>query len=101
MAEDQADGASALTRAKYEAGVRAGRSRGADIDVLGWRVSPGGALWRPNMRVRIKAPQIKITDEVMLVSAVRFSKNDSDGTIATLTVAPPGAFAQLAEGENK
>lgn len=98
MAEDQSDGASAQVRAKFEAGVRAGRSRGADIDVLGWRVSPGGALWKPNSRVRVKCPQAKIADEVMLIAAVKFQKSDA-GTIASLSVAPPEAWAQLAEGD--
>ncbi len=99
MAEEQSDGQSAQVRAKFEAGVRAGRSRGADIVVAGWRTAPGGALWRPNSRVRVKCPSVKIADEVMLIAAVTFSKNDGDGTTATITVAPPEAFAQLPEKE--
>ncbi|MGE4323391.1 MAG: phage baseplate assembly protein [Sphingobium sp.] len=98
MAEEQTDGASALTRAKFEAGVRAGRARGADITVAGWRVSAGGALWAPNQRVRVKCAPVKIADEPMLIAAVTFTKSE-EGTTARLTVAPPGAWAQLAEKE--
>ncbi|WP_303763539.1 phage baseplate assembly protein [Sphingobium yanoikuyae] len=101
VAEEQSDGASAGARAKFEAGVRAGRARGAQIKVLGWRVAPGGALWRPNSRVRVRCAEIAMADEVMLVAAVTFSKSDGEGTIATLSIAPPGAFAQLAEKEPK
>ena len=99
MAEEQSDGASAIARAKFEAGVRAGRARSADIRVLGWRVSPGGALWRPNSRVRVRCAPIGMVDEVMLIAAVTFAKSDGEGTVATLSIAPPAAFAQLAEKE--
>jgi len=99
MAEDQSDGASAATRAKFEAGVRAGRSRGADISVAGWRTAPGGALWRPNRRVRVQCASIHIADEVMLVSAVTFTKSEFDGTVTTLTVCPPEAWTQLPQKE--
>lgn len=99
MAEEQSDGASAIARAKFEAGVRAGRARGADISVLGWRATPGGALWRPNSRVKVQCAPIGMADEIMLIAAVTFTKSDGEGTIATLSVAPPEAFAQLAEKE--
>jgi prophage tail gpP-like protein len=98
MAEDQADGGSALTRAKFEAGVRAGRSRGADITVAGWRTATGGPLWRPNARARVKCAPIGIDDEEMLIASVTFSKGDG-GTETILSLSPPGAWAQLAEGE--
>ncbi len=95
VAEDQSDGASATTRAKWEAGVRAGRAVSIEIDVPGWRVRAGGELWRPNVRVRVKCPPAFVDDQVMLVSAVRLRKDDG-GTIATLTCNPPEAYKQLA-----
>lgn len=98
VAEDQGDGASLATRAKFEAGVRAGKSTSADITVAGWRVSAGGKLWDRNMPVRVKCAAAKLPDQKMLVTAVTYQKDDS-GTTATLTVMPPGAWKQLAESE--
>ncbi|PTS90231.1 hypothetical protein DBR17_01675 [Sphingomonas sp. HMWF008] len=96
VAEEQGDGASLATRAKWEAGVRAGKSIAADITVLGWQTAPGGALWRPNMPVRVVAAPLQLADRTMLVTAVTLTKDDA-GTIATLTVMPPEAWKQLAE----
>lgn len=98
VAEDQSDGASAQTRAKYEAGVRAGRSKGVEIVVAGWRVAPGGQLWRPNLRVRVKCAAAGFADDVLLITAVTLTK-DEGGSVATLSCAPPEAMAQLAEKE--
>lgn len=98
VAEDQADTASAGTRAKFEAGVRAGRSKGVEIVVAGWRVAPRGQLWRPNMRVRVQCAAAGFPDDILLVTAVVLKK-DGEGTTATLTCAPPEAMAQLPEKE--
>ncbi|MEO7691294.1 MAG: phage baseplate assembly protein [Sphingomonas sp.] len=98
VAEEQGDGASLAVRAKFEAGVRAGKAVSAQISVAGWRVGAGGKLWAPNMAVRVKAATVKLASEQMLVTAVSFAKGD-DGTTATLTVMPPGAWKQLAEGK--
>lgn len=98
VAEEQGDGASLTVRAKFEAGVRAGKAVSAEILVAGWRVAPGGKLWAQNMPVRVKCPALKLADRQMLVTAVTFSKSN-DGTSASLTVMPPGALAQLAEPE--
>lgn len=97
IAEDQSDGASAKKRAAWEAGVRAGRAQSIEIDVLGWRVAKGGALWRPNVRVRVKCAPAMVADQVMLVAAVRLSKGEQ-GTVATLTCNPREAWTPLAEG---
>ena len=99
MAEEQSDGGTALTRARFEAGVRAGRSRGAEIVVAGWRTAPGGALWAPNRRVRVQCAPIGMADEMLLIAAVTFSKSEGDGTTATLSLSPPEAFAQLPQKE--
>lgn len=98
VAEEQGDRGSAGTRAAFEAGVRAGKALTADITLLGWRVADGGALWRPNMRARLILPAGGIADQVMLVAAVTFTKGDG-GTTTRLTLNPPGAWAQLAQGE--
>jgi prophage tail gpP-like protein len=98
VAEEQGDGASLAVRAKFEAGVRAGKGITATIEQLGWRVKPGGKLCAPNLRARVKCAAIKLADEAMLVSAVTLTKSDA-GTTATLTLNPPGAWQQLAEPE--
>ena len=95
VAEDQADGASAATRAKFEAGVRKGRSIGAEIVTLGWRASPGGPLFAPAMAGRVQCAPLTI-DSVLLCASVTLTK-DEGGTTATLSMAPAGAFAPLAE----
>lgn len=100
ITEEQSDGASAATRAKYEAGVRAGRSRGADVEVAGWRVAAGGALWSVNSQVRLICAPAGFADDVLLIAGVTFSKNEG-GTTTRLTLAPAGAFAQLPQKEAK
>lgn len=100
IAEEQSDGASAATRAKFEAGVRAGRSCGADVEVAGWRVAAGGALWSVNSQVRLICAPAGFADDVLLISGVTFSKNEG-GTTTRLTLAPAGAFAQLPQKEAK
>ncbi|MDH7971789.1 contractile injection system protein, VgrG/Pvc8 family [Sphingomonas sp. AR_OL41] len=98
IAEDQGDGASLGERAASEAGVRRGKSLTVPISVVGWRVAAGGALWRPNVRARVKCPPVKVADQVMLVSAVTLTKSES-GTTATLTCMPREAWVQLAGGK--
>jgi prophage tail gpP-like protein len=97
VAEEQGDGASLSTRAKFEAGVRAGKSKTATIEALGWRPAAGAPIWAPNTLVKVKAADVRLADETMLVTAVDYSKGEG-GTTARLTVMPPGAWKQLAEG---
>lgn len=101
MAEEQSDGASLKTRAAFEAGMRAGRSKGLDVTVAGWRIAAGGLLWRPNIQVRVQCAPARFADDVLLLATVQFTKDDKGGTAARLTLAPRGAFAQLAEKEGK
>lgn len=98
IAEDQSNLALAKARAKWEAGVRAGRAHKGDITTLGWRTAAGGKIWRPNVRAQVKCAPIGFADETMLVSTVAFTKG-AGGTMATITVMPPGAWQQLAEPE--
>jgi prophage tail gpP-like protein len=97
VAEEQGDGASLSTRAKFEAGVRAGKSKTATVEALGWRPAAGAPIWAPNTLVTVKAADVRLADEKMLVTAVNYTAGDG-GTKATLTVMPPGAWKQLAEG---
>ncbi|WP_052507990.1 phage baseplate assembly protein [Sphingomonas hengshuiensis] len=100
VAEEGSDNGGVTARAKWEAGVRAGRSLSVQVRVLGWRVSAGGALWRPNVQVRVQCPAVQIDDATMLVTAVTFEKSDA-GTTATITAMPRGAWQPLAVAEPK
>lgn len=99
VAEEQSDGGSAITRARWEAGVRAGRSVSAELTVPGWRSQPGGPLWRPNTRVTLRSAATSMPDELLMITSATFVKNDDEGTVTRLKLAPPEALQQLAQPE--
>lgn len=78
----------ARERVNWERGSRMGKALTATYKVQGWRQS-NGQLWVHNMIVRVKDPVIKF-DREMLITEVEYSL-DENGTVATLTVAPPEA----------
>jgi len=88
----EADGtlASARARAVWEANTRVGKSATADIVVQGWR-QPSGAIWRPNLIVPVRSPWLRM-DGDMLIREVRYSKDPTGGTVATLSVISPKAY---------
>ncbi len=90
IAESPGDGAKLTERALWEARVRAGRSRQATIVVHGWRQTPDGALWLPNLLVDVRDPWLAI-DAELLISAVAYTRGPA-GTRAEITVVGPGAF---------
>lgn len=94
VAEDQVDAASAKARAEFEAGVRAGKSRGCNVTVVGWRIGPGASLWWPNTRVRLICPPAGIEDETWLIEAVAFDRNEI-GTVTRLSLVPGEAWRKL------
>ncbi|WP_448660294.1 phage baseplate assembly protein [Sphingomonas sp. CJ99] len=98
IAEDQSDPATIAARARFEAGVRAGRGAGCQVTVPGWRPRVGEPLWRPNTRVRLRHAPAKFPDALMLIESVTFEKG-ANGTVAQLALVPPEAWTQLAEGE--
>lgn len=95
VAEEQVDSASAEARAKFEAGVRAGRSHTCDVTVQGWR-QPSGALWEPNRRVRLQCAAAGFDDTVLLIEGVAYRKG-GDGTTTVLSLCPAEAWRQLAD----
>lgn len=97
VAEEQADRAALEKRAKWEANVRAARGQKAEILVRGW-ADPSGAIWRPNSRVDVVAPDVSI-ETTMLIVGVELSRTNEDGTTARLSVQRPEAWQQLAEPE--
>lgn len=78
----------AAARANWERGSRMGKALTLNYKVQGWRQS-NGALWLPNMVVRIVDPLIGI-DRDMLISEIEYSLDA--GTIANITVGPPDGF---------
>lgn len=87
---EQTTRASLEDRAKWEATVRAARSRQVQATVQGWR-APDGSLYRPDVLVKVVARQVGL-DHELLVTNVRFSAGDQ-GKRAVLTLAPKEAFS--------
>ncbi len=59
-----------------------------------------GALWKPGLKVSVTAPPVYLADNtVLVISTVRYSYSDSDGTIAELELKPPDAFLESGRGE--
>ena len=78
----------ALARVNWERGSRMGKALAVTYRVQGWRQS-NGALWVPNLIVRVVDPIIGFERD-MLITEVEYSL-DANGTVATLQVAPPEA----------
>lgn len=78
----------ARERVNWERGSRMGKALTATYKVQGWRQS-NGQLWVPNLIVPVKDPVIGFERD-MLITEVTYSL-DENGTIATLSVAPPEA----------
>lgn len=87
VADDQADDVSLADRARWEARVRAGRGQTITATVQGWRQTPGGRLWQPNERARVRWRRI---DREMLIVSVRHQLGS--GTTTDLTLQPPETF---------
>ncbi|PKL40745.1 MAG: hypothetical protein CVV44_03825 [Spirochaetae bacterium HGW-Spirochaetae-1] len=60
--------------------------------VWGWR-TPAGDLWRENTKVTLHFPRACIfTETEFLITSVNFTKDDSGGNTADLTLSLPAAF---------
>ena len=78
--------AAAKARAEWEAAQRAGRSVGFVVDVLGFRQSPGGPLWVPNLRVPLQDDWSGL-DAELLITGCSY-RSGGDGCRTSLTLAP-------------
>lgn len=90
-AEVQADAGAAQNRARYEAIVRAARGAKFSVTVQGFRQNIKGALWQPNQLVRVHAPIAGIEEE-LLISAVTYQLDDSNGSETVLELVRKDAF---------
>lgn len=79
----------AQARANWERGSRMGKALTLNYQVQGWRQS-NGALWLPNMVVRVVDPLVGI-DRDMLISEIEYVMDDA-GTVANIVVGPPDGF---------
>ncbi|MCO7519447.1 MULTISPECIES: phage baseplate assembly protein [unclassified Pseudomonas] len=79
----------AQARANWERGSRMGKALTLRYKIQGWRQS-NGALWVPNMIVRVVDPLIGI-DRDMLISEIEYVLDDA-GTVANIVVGPPDGF---------
>jgi len=84
-------GASTSERATWEANIRLGRSATAKITVAGWRQTPGGPIWTPNLLVAIKSSWLRM-DGDMLIRQVTFRRGP-EGTLTDLDIVSPQAFS--------
>lgn len=84
VAEAGASNGDAIERATWEANTRIGKSATAQITVQGWRQTPGGPLWLPNMLVRVQSPWLRM-DGDMLIRQVTFNRDSADGSDGTTT----------------
>lgn len=99
--DNETSTSSAKDRAAWEANTRLGRSAKASITVQGWRQTPGGPLWEPNLLVPVQAPWLSLSGE-MLINQVTFDIDDNGGTTSTLDIMPPQAFEPEApDGKQK
>lgn len=90
IAEGSITKATAQKRANWEATVRAARSSELSITVQGWRQTPGGDLWKPNILVPVTVPFLGL-DAEMLVDSITLTKNET-GTLAVLDLIRPDAY---------
>lgn len=90
QAENEDSGRELQDRATWERNVRAGRSRRLTYKVRGWR-DEDGALWAPNVLVRVDDTRLRIRDELLVVTAT-LAKTLGEGTTTTLELTAKEAF---------
>lgn len=102
IAEEQADTASLWARAAWEAQTRAARGQKLQVTVPGWFAGndQDGPIWQPGSRAYVRIPGCNV-DRALLIERVRLSRDAEGGTTSELVLAPPEAWAQLAEPEPK
>lgn len=78
-------------RAVWEAKRRFGKSYQVQLVTDNWRDS-GGKLWTPNTLASISIPAIKMPNNQFVISEVTYSRDDKNGTEASLILYPATAF---------
>lgn len=79
-----------LSRARWEANRRIGRSFQVHIQTDSWRDSAGN-LYEPNTVVSVELPGLKVAKQDMVIGDVTYTL-DGSGTHCDLILMPPSAF---------
>jgi prophage tail gpP-like protein len=95
QAEGKTDQASLAERARWEAQVRAGKSRAAQYTVAGWGPGPG-SLWRINTTVPVQ-DEFTGMNGGYLIEKVAYSLDGSRGSTTQIDVVHPDAYATIAK----
>jgi prophage tail gpP-like protein len=77
-------------RAEWQARRDAGKGLRMSAAAPGWR-DANGRLWSPNWLVQVTSDRLDI-DQLMAISSVAYSQDDSGGTKAMLSLVDPRAF---------
>ena len=88
-------------RAGQEAAARFGKAVTVRAKVAGWSVPGGGGPWRPNMTVRVDAPQALTEGLTLIVGAVEFTVSATGAPVTTLSLARPEAYLQAKKEKAK
>ncbi len=96
VAEAAGQGPSFVTRAAFEARVRAAKSRQPKITGVGW-VNEKQEIWRPGQTVTLDDNFLR-TEGKWLIANISLTQN-AGGSTCSLTIADPVAFDRLAEPE--
>ena len=91
IGEDNLDNSKAALRSDWEMRRRRARSKKVTVEVRGWNIEGSDRLWPINYQVRITDPVLGLSDELLLITAVAFTLNDS-GTRTKLSLMPREGF---------
>lgn len=99
MAENPSDAALAKERAKWRALHNAAEGIEANIEVQGWRQTPGGDLWKINQIAPVAAPKLAL-ERALLIARTSFRLDARGGRTTHLSLAPKEAFTPEPEGDD-
>ncbi|MGD9638388.1 MAG: phage baseplate assembly protein [Alphaproteobacteria bacterium] len=95
IADDNANGVSASTRAGWEATVRAARATTFNVSVQGWKMN-NGKLWPINALTQFTSDTLGIEKQTLLIVSTNFSK-DEQGTRTNMVLTRPDAYSLISE----
>lgn len=91
LGEDNLDNHKAGLRADWEMRRRRARSQTVEITLQGWNLPDSNQLWPINHQVPVTCPWLGLNNQLLLISAVTFTKNDK-GTRTRLSLMPREGF---------
>lgn len=91
IGEDNLDNHKAGLRADWEMRRRRARSQTVEITLQGWTLPNSARLWPINHQVRVTDPWLGLNNQLLLITAVTFTKRDQ-GTRSSLSLMPREGF---------